>query len=203
MCTLIHISGGMDSVYTAYKHLVTEPRNKLFLHHIKLRHRAENRLEQEQQAVNNVLAWFNLQGLRNYEYFESVFDYGNLPRIAIKDIQVVSVFSAIMLKTPFFGNISKIKVPWHKGEVHLEEKKRGHRIRKILQALEAREVELEFPIAHMSRQEMAADMPKELLDMCHCCRKPVGNEACGKCATCKELADAGINIEKNQFQLNQ
>jgi 7-cyano-7-deazaguanine synthase in queuosine biosynthesis len=191
--TLLHISGGMDSTYVLYDWLRNNPKKYILLHHVNLRHQAEDRLDLERKAVKNILTWLTDNGMGNFVYEESSFDYGSLSRITIKDIQIVSMFSAILLKHPKYRSVRKLLLAWHQGEVNSDEINRGYRVRNMLDCLEVgRKINLVFPIEHMSREDMAADMPIELLMLCHSCRKPVDGNNCGQCKTCLELIDADI-----------
>ena len=190
---LLHFSGGMDSTYVLYKHLLTRPFDRILVHHIQLRHTAEDRLQQEQRAVDHILHYFRTHGLTNFETHTSAFDYGTLPRISIKDIQIVSLFTGIILRTPRYSNIHTLHLSWHQGEVDNDEIKRGFRVRAMLTALDTgHDLRFNFPIADMSRADMAADMPPELLAMVHSCRKPTNGNHCRRCKTCLELKQAGI-----------
>jgi 7-cyano-7-deazaguanine synthase in queuosine biosynthesis len=191
--TLLHLSGGQDSTYVAYKWLKEHPNETLLLHHVNLKHRAENRLIVEKAAVQNILKYFKKIGLDNFIYKESSFDYGDLPRISIKDIQIVSLFSSIILKTPKYESIDTLLLSWHKGEVDREDIKKGFRVKKMLEALEVgRNIKLSFPIEFMTRKEMFDDTPKELTKYMWSCRKPRNGSHCGVCKTCIELKEEGI-----------
>lgn len=191
--TLLHLSGGQDSTYVAYKWLKEHPNETLLLHHVNLKHRAENRLIVEKYAVQNILKYFKKIGLDNFIYKESSFDYGDLPRISIKDIQIVSLFSSVILKTPKYKSIDTLLLSWHKGEVDREDIKKGFRVKKMLEALEVdRNIKLSFPIEFMTRKEMFEDTPKELTKYMWSCRKPRNGSHCGVCKTCIELKEEGI-----------
>jgi hypothetical protein len=77
----------------------------------------------------------------------------------------------------------------------------GHtdRVRAILDACEIprERYELVFPIEHLTRAQMAEDMPPDLLALCSCCRKPIAGRNCGRCITCNELREAGIIYKVN------
>lgn len=191
-CTLLHLSGGQDSTYVAWRWMKDNPDKVLMLHHINLYHRSENRLVYENEAVKKILNWFKANQLNNWVYFESDFSYGNLPRISIKDIQICSVFSGIIFRTAQFKRVRTLLLSWHHGEVDREDINRGFRVKAMLKALEVDGVELQFPIKDMTRRQMADDMPADLLRLVHTCRKPANHKACGKCKTCKEMKAAGI-----------
>src|SRR5690606_30924143 len=160
--------------------------------HINLVGRGENRLVQENRAVRKALEFFQSEGLDNFVYYESDFSYGNLPRISIKDIQICTVFSSIILRTPSFRNIKTLLLSWHLNEVNAPGIDRGFRVKALLKAFEIDGIQLEFPIGEMTRRQMADDMPEDLLKLVHTCRKPDKRGACGKCKTCKEMKEAGL-----------
>lgn len=194
MDTLLHLSGGQDSTYVLYTWLKNNPNKKLLVHHVNLHHKAENREFEEQKAVKKILKWLKQNGFKNFEYHESSFDYGTLPHISIKDIQVVALFTGIILRSRRFKSINKILMPWHKGEVNAQHINRGYRVRDLLFGLDipTEDYELIFPIENHTREQMAKEMPLELLKLCHCCRKPVNSKNCGHCRTCKELKAANL-----------
>src|SRR5690606_3686970 len=185
-------SGGQDSTYVAWKWLKDNPDEVLLIHHINLLSGAENRLAQENRAVRKILEFLRSEGLDNFVYHESDFNYGSLPRISIKDIQICTVFSSIILRTPQFNNIKTILLSWHKGEVNDPGIDRGFRVKALFKAFETEGINLEFPISEMTRRQMADDMPADLLKLAHTCRKPDMRGACGKCKTCMEMKEAGI-----------
>lgn len=193
---LLHFSGGQDSTYVLWKWLTTHPNKKLLVHHVELYHAHENRVIEEAKAVKEILGWLHKNGIQNFRYHESKFSYGTLPRLSIRDIQIVALFTGIILRTNNFGKIPKLLLSWHKGEVDRAEINRGIRVKKMLAALDVDDVTFDFPIEHMTREQMAAEMPAELLALCWTCRRPQNARACGTCKTCKEMKAAGIPLRR-------
>lgn len=189
--TLLHLSGGQDSTYVAWKWLKEHPNEALLIHHVNLLSGAENRLAQENRAVRKVLEFLRSEGLDNFVYHESDFNYGTL-HVSIRDIQICTVFSAIILRMKAFSHIKKILLAWHKGEVNAPGINRGYRVKAMLKAFEIEGIELEFPIEQHTRKMMADEMPDKLLALCHTCRRPDRRGACGKCKTCLEMKKAGL-----------
>lgn len=194
MKALLALSGGLDSTYVAWKWLTENPHGHLVMFHVDLYHAAEDRLEAEKAAVENILNYFHSQGLNNFTYLgNTIFSYGKLPRITIKDIQIVAMFKAIILKTPRFQRINTVLLSWHKGEVNREDINRGHRVKTMFKALEVgREIKLEFPIEHKTRKEMVEEMPLPLRRLVSSCRKPKEGKPCYTCKTCREYIQEGI-----------
>lgn len=184
---LLALSGGLDSVYVAYDFMKNNPDKRLLMFHVELYHKIENRLYQEKDAVDNILNWFNNNGFKNYDYIgDCIFNYGKMRDIGLKDIQIVAMFKANLLKTQA-KDIDSVLLPWHKGEVNRSDIKRGYRIKKMFEACElTRPITLEFPIENMSRKDMIDQMPVELLKFVKSCRKPKGDKPCLICRTCLE-----------------
>lgn len=183
---LINLSGGLDSTYTAYTLLKENPDKQFLFFHLILINQ-EKRHEAEIKAVQNVLKYFKENGLNNFEYIESTFDYGDLSRVTIKDIQIVAMFNAIILKSPKWSKIDEIPLCWHKGEVNLAGEK-GQRVLTMFKTLEVeRPIKLTFPIEHLTRRQMIDNMPKELLNFVTSCRnKDKDNNTCGTCSACEQ-----------------
>ena len=190
--TLLQFSGGQDSSYVAWKWLTDNPDKVLLLHHINLYHYKEDRVDYENKAVHNILDWFQKNDINNWLYYESDFSYGNLPRISIKDIQICALFAGIIFRTPTFKTLDTLLLSWHIGEVNAPEIGRGYRVLDMFKALQVEGVTLEFPIEFHTREQMASEMPSELLQLVHTCRRPIKDKACGKCKTCKEMIKAKI-----------
>jgi 7-cyano-7-deazaguanine synthase in queuosine biosynthesis len=196
--TLIHFSGGQDSTYALWDWLRKNPDKRCLVHHVHLQNPMETRDKEESRAVKKILRWLRDKGMKNYVYYDSGFQYGSLPGF-VKDIQVVAMFTAIILRSREFTNVKEVMLSWHKGEVDADHIRRGFRVRAILDACEVprKRYELVFPIEHLTRAEMAAEMPPELLALCSSCRKPIAGRNCGRCATCQELRDAGLIYRVN------
>lgn len=193
--TLIHFSGGMDSSFALYDWLRTNKDNhreqNIIVHHIQFN--SNLRTLRETLAVERTLEFFVQRGLTKFEYFVSGFEQGTLPHLGLKDIQIVSLYTAMILKQPTF-NVDKILVPWHKGETSDNPVKKGYRIKNALKGFGVETLpEFIFPIEHLTRREIATLMQKELLEITSSCRKPLSiTENCGVCRTCQELKEAGI-----------
>lgn len=187
--TLLHLSGGQDSTFVLWDWLRKNPDRTILVHHVNFYHPAENRLHEEKRAVRKILRWLKNEGLDNFIFQESEFAYGTLPYISVKDIQIVSVFTAMILRTSSFTSIDTLLLSWHKGEVDSQEINRGFRVKKVLEGFEidSSKIRFEFPIMDMTRQDMYDEMPLELFNMIHTCRKPLHGNPCGRCKTCLEM----------------
>ena len=194
---MIALSGGLDSIYALWKWFNTWPGESIVIHHVELRHRAENRLEPERRAVENIMNWFRAQGYDNFFYHTSGWDYGDIPRIHLKDIQIVAMFSAALLKMKEYSTVNNLILSWHKGEVNAPSNNRGFRVRNMLRTMEVpRYINFLFPIEHLTRRQMVEELPEELLSFVHSCRSPLNEdgEPCGKCIACKQYLKEGLEV---------
>jgi len=189
---LIHLSGGQDSTFTLWDYLNRNPNSRVVVHHVNLRHISENRHKKESQSARAIVQHFKKLGY-NIIPHESTFDYGTLPKIAVKDIQIIALFTSIIQKTSSLA-CKELLLSWHKGEVHLNEDEQGQRVKRLLNAYEAKIDKISFPIQHLTRSDMYNLMPKELFEMCWVCRSPINDEPCQKCKTCKEFIDSDLPI---------
>src|SRR5690606_8661524 len=97
---LINLSGGIDSTYAAYKYLRENPNKKLLLHHCVLKN-FQNRWPKEKEAVEKVLQYLERKNLKNFDYIETVFDYGGIGSM-IHDIEMIGFMTAIILRNQNF-----------------------------------------------------------------------------------------------------
>jgi len=185
---LIEVSGGMDSVYCLWKFLKENPKEYVLAHHIILKYKGPRREKEEKLACDNIVKWLRTHGLNNFEYNESVFEYGNLLR-PILDVQVVAFFSGIIFKDIAFSNIKTLIIPLRKNEYV----KRETKIKLILNSLEISPLpEILLPILNSNRREMADKMPADLLALVNSCRRPINGRPCKLCPPCKEWIEAGL-----------
>jgi len=165
---------------------------KLLVHHVNLKHRFEDRSQVEKDCCAKTIDWLLTKGYK-FDVHQSTFFYGDLPKIAIKDIQIVSVFTAIIFRT---YQVDNLLLSWHKGEVNREDINKGFRVRKVLEALESPMPKFVFPIENMTRADMVAVLPKKLYEFVSSCRTPRGVDPCGKCVTCLEYLNQKLSLPK-------
>lgn len=193
---MMSFSGGMDSVYVLYSFLRDNPKSKILVHRVDLNSPNISRLPYESKATANVFKWLRDNGLNNFEEYSSTFDYGTLPYIGLRDIQVAGFFAAIIINTPKWKSIDTILFPWHKGEVNRITADKGIRIRNLFLGLGIeRKINFAFPIEEMSRKDMFKDMPLDLYNLVSSCRRPSAKGACQKCRTCLEYIKDGLECK--------
>lgn len=192
---LVMFSGGLDSTAMLVK-LLTETQDPLRVHHIRMANR-EDRAEAEQAAVERIVAWCR-ERYRPFRYSESALDFQELEAIPIDYLCVAFVACQVAIDTP---GCNRIAVAALARDTDIEN--RAARQRRVFDALyecyRARklgeaEVQWVYPVYHATKRELAAVLPRELLEMTWSCRRPVraaqGFRACGACKAC--LARAGI-----------
>ena len=191
--TLLSFSSGFDSTAVAYDYLKRNPDKTLLLHHIKLKN-WEGRLDYEYAAVQKILRWFKANGLNNYEYLESSFDYGTI-RAIIKDYKVWSFFQGTILFHR--KNINYVLMGSHAASHFGQPETEGEkaRIRMVHYVANRKNIEFIYPLIKNTKADTLRMMPKELRDLCWYCRKPKNGRVCGTCATCKT-----VNIAYEQLR---
>jgi 7-cyano-7-deazaguanine synthase in queuosine biosynthesis len=195
MTTLVMFSGGLDSTAMLVK-LLAETKDELRVHHIRMANR-EQRAEAEQAAVERIVAWCGGR-YRPFRYSESALDFAALEAIPIDYLCVAFVACQVAIDTP---GCNRIAIAALARDTDIEN--RAARQRRVFDALyecyRARklgepEVQWIYPVYHATKRELAAALPRELLEMSWSCRRPVrtaqGFQACGACKAC--LARAGI-----------
>jgi 7-cyano-7-deazaguanine synthase in queuosine biosynthesis len=188
-------SGGLDSTAMLVK-LLAESKDELRVHHIRMQNR-EGRAQAEQSAVERIVAWCR-DRYRPFRYSESALDFRSLEAIPIDYLSIAFVACQVAIDTP---RCDRIAVAALARDTDIEN--RSARQRRVFETLyecyRARklgepEVQWIYPVYHSSKQELAAALPRELLDLTWSCRRPVPEgqawRACGACKAC--LARQGI-----------
>lgn len=180
---LLNISGGVDSVYVAWDHLRNR-RGRLLLHHCEFRTKSR-RWEAEAKALNEVLAWFDANGLTDYEIARTGFDYGTLD--TIWDIEVIGFLTGVILrKRP---EINTVLLTATADDMELKNiSRRQKRRADIIELVANRPVRLIQPVSHVRKAAMIAELPADLYALTWSCRKPKDGKPCGKCYTCRTIA---------------
>jgi len=189
------LSGGLDSAAMLVK-LLAETQDELRVHHIRMANR-EQRAEAEQAAVERIVAWCR-DRYRAFRYTESALDFAELEAIPIDYLCVAFVACQVAIDTP---GCNRVAVAALSRDTDIEN--RAARQRRVFDALyecyRARklgeaEVQWIYPVYHASKRELAAALPRELVEMTWSCRRPVRTggvfRPCGACKAC--LARAGI-----------
>src|SRR3954468_13868870 len=188
-------SGGLDSTAMLVK-LLEETKDELRVHHVRMA-KKEGRDGAEQAAVERIVACCR-ERYRPFRYSESALDFTALEAIPIDYVCIAFVACQVAIDTP---RCNRIAVAALARDTDIEN--RSARQRRVFDALyecyRARklgepEVQWIYPVYHATKRELAAALPRELVDLSWSCRRPVraagGFRPCGACKAC--LARAGI-----------
>jgi len=195
MTTLVMYSGGLDSTAMLAK-LLAETDDELRVHHIRMANR-EDRADAEQAAVERIVAWCR-DRYRPFRYSESALDFTGLEAIPIDYVCIAFVACQVAIDTP---RCNRIAVAALARDTDIEN--RSARQRRVFDTLyecyRARklgepEVQWIYPVYHSTKRELAAALPRELVELTWSCRRPVRDaeqwRPCGACKAC--LARQGI-----------
>ena len=192
---LVNYSGGVDSVYAAYRALRNG--DKVYLHHCVLKSRV-SRHTQEKKAVGNTIDYFKGHGMENFKYIETSFDYGNLDYM-IYDVELIGFITGIILKKPAHKNISRVIVSVNAEDPTGIDINTPRRVsaNALAEQVAGRKIDWEYPFIHMTKKEVMEDMPPELLKMTWWCRRPQKNNTpCNACNSCKSTAKVVKSLTK-------
>lgn len=187
MTMLVMFSGGLDSTAMLVK-LLAEEHEELRVHHIRMTN-AERRDLAESRAVRAIVAYCRAR-YRAFRYSESALDFSALEAIPIDYLAIAFVACQVAIDTPGCNRVAVGALAADTDIVNrsarqqrvFEEMYACYRARKLGEP----RVEWIFPVYHTPKAELAASLPRELLDLTWSCRRPVdGFRPCGACKACK------------------
>lgn len=190
--TILMLSGGVDSTYCAWDYLRKNPNKDLLLYHIDF-NSWEGRREYELKAVDNIIRYFKENGLDNFQFYRSHFDYGDVGYINY-DVVTFASFTGNILRIPKFRTVKYIITSTCLEEANSfggttnSEKLSRHTRKEEITKLTACRGDLEWyrPIAHLGKKDMLEEMPEELVSYIWYCRRPTPEGLpCQVCHTCK------------------
>jgi len=195
MTTLVMFSGGLDSTAMLLK-LLAETQDELRVHHIRMANR-EARAAAEQTAVERIVGWCR-ERYRPFRYSESALDFTALEAIPIDYLSIAFVACQVAIDTP---RCNRVAVASLARDTDIENRSaRQRRVFDVMyecyryRQLGEPDMQWIYPVYHATKRELAAALPRELLEMTWSCRRPVrapqGLRPCGACKAC--LARAGI-----------
>lgn len=190
--TILPFSGGVDSTYCLWKYLKDNPNKTLLVHHVNMKNK-QGRMEYEKKAVHSILEWLQNNGLGNFKFIESGFDYGNIS-ILHHDIVIIAFTTAVILRSPQYKNVTTVIATSNKEESsgqsieYLENTaKRKIRLKTLHNVAERNNIKVIYPIYNTPKQQLIAEMPTELFELCWYCRTPRNGKPCGNCFTCRRV----------------
>jgi 7-cyano-7-deazaguanine synthase in queuosine biosynthesis len=194
----INLSGGVDSTYYLWRFLRENPDSKVLVHHCLLN---EARKEVEKTATDKIINYLRTQGIENFTYTESRFTrkgiHGNL-----MDIDIIGFMSSLVLKNKIkYPDIKTIILPYCYEETpiirkhfadnislkNMDTKNRTKRFIDVIELMSRRKYNFIIPYIKKTKQEMIAEMPKELFELTWYCRAPKEGKPCMKCFNCKRV----------------
>jgi len=174
---------------------------RLHVHHIHLR-TTENRADAEYRAVKQILRWFRQKQFTGFTYTENIIDYGTL-NFTVKDYASYAYVAGMILANPRNKHIKTLIHPRHleafnlrRGQSFEGAAERSNQVLTgIPKLISRRDVQLEFPIGDMTKQEIIDACPPDLLRLAWYCRRPRRGGSvftpCHACHTCKQVDAAG------------
>jgi hypothetical protein len=197
MDTLIHYSGGIDSVNVAWNYLRKNPHKILLIHHIRLKNR-EGRHLTEAAAVANTLKWFQDNGYSNFKYIETTYEQPDECFIPL-DVYLYIGYMTPMIFRSYRGLKyllrPAVKDDYPEGTTYpLPREIDAEKICAIL--LNKMPISL-MPNLNKTKKEEIAELPIELFNLSWWCRRPIQEQNCHKCKTCKvvDLALQELEID--------
>jgi|SRR5690606_3936515 len=193
--TLLLLSGGLDSAYCLWKHVRTG--QPIRTHHVVLADH-EGRQEVERVATQRVLAWVHAKvpGSRALiQHTESRVSFGDLRWIP-KNYHLWAYWTGVIMAAPSGRAITDIILPRHSdafagGPTGPSARRSDTAYKGHVKLIAGREPVLRYPMAHLTKAQVIADMPQGLIDASWWCRTPRNGTRCHKCATCK-LVDPAL-----------
>lgn len=194
----MNLSGGVDSTYYLWRFLRENPESKVLVHHCLLN---ESRKEVEKKATDNVIEWLRANGYNNFSYAESKFTRKGIVG-SIMDVDIIGFMSGLVLKNRTkYPDIKTVLLCYCHEETpiirkHLEQgiglkkmdtKNRTRRFIDVIELMSRRKFNFIIPYIKKTKQEMIAEMPKELFEMTWYCRAPKDGKPCMKCFNCKRV----------------
>lgn len=185
------LSGGIDSVQALHARCEAGlPTRTHFVHLIN----HEGRTASERHAVERVLRRFRRDYPGLITHSQSTFDYGDLGYL-VKDHNSHGLWAAIILADPANEHITQVVRTFHRDSVRggLDSPagraaERGWREPvERLTAKRAQPVEFVYPQVNMTKGEIMAALPPDLLRMCWYCRRPRYGRTCHECHTCRQV----------------
>ena len=182
-------SGGLDSTAMLVQ-LLGESREPLRVHHIHMQN-AEGRAGAEQAATDAIVAWCRAR-YRPFQYSQSGLDFRGLEAIPIDYISIAFVACQVAIDTP---GCRRIAVGSLARDTDIEN--RSARQRRVFDEMYAcyrarklgePSVEWVYPVYRRSKQDLAAGLPRELVELTWSCRRPLAEGSryrpCGACKAC-------------------
>lgn len=189
---LVNLSGGIDSTYLLWRYLCDGV--DVLVHHCSMEN-SEHRAAAEDQAVDRIVRHLRAKG-HDFELVTTAMDVSALRRLT--DPQVLGFLTGLIgrqhpdLEVALGYSASDRPAQ----DRDLEWAAKG---RQIAELVAGREITWLWPLAEITKPQIIAALPPELLALTWSCRHPRNGRQgrpCGRCLTCKRLAkerrEAGV-----------
>lgn len=189
MDTLLLLSGGLDSAWCLRQRVLAGLPTRT--HHVILRDH-EGRASVESAATKRVLNWmYSNGGSSLIQHTESTVDFGTVRWIP-KNFYLWAYWAGTIMAAPTGQDITKVILPRHSdaftgGPASPGALKSDQAYTTIIELMAQRAPQLLFPMSHLTKAEVIADMPDDLLQACWWCRRPKYGKPCHKCQTCQQV----------------
>lgn len=195
-------SGGLDST-AALVRLLTETRDDLRVHHIRMQNR-EGRADAEQAAVESIVEWCGRR-FRSFHFSQSGLDFSALRAIPIDFISVAYVACQVAIDTPGCNRIAVGTLARDLDEIKRSVCAAQRRVfAPMYECYRARKlgepvIDWVYPVYALTKAQIAALLGPDLRSLTWSCRRPVatreGHEPCGKCKPCRARIDISAALQ--------
>lgn len=186
---MMGLSGGLDSVFVMYKWLSENPTKRLLVHHCRLVNRF-GRQPLETASARATVEWCRAHGLDNFDYIETSIDVGDLTSLPYDEF-LLTVLNGVILRDARYRRIPVLLMPTPKDEYQrlgARLTKRRVKSRRIRSEFVTTGIVTEYPIEHMTKEQVLAACPAELRAVSWSCRAPTADGGrCHTCHTCRQI----------------
>lgn len=198
---VIPLSGGIDSTAAAYLTLSQNPDKNYLIYRIQLWNGTSgHRTIREDLATEQILNWFEENGLKNFAFRKLSFDYSSLSMMPpIWDSDAVNFIASVVVQAhPEIDEFIEGAIANDFEDPGFQ--KRLDKIAKLFYLSAERspgDFKFSFPVREMTKKELLELLPESLLRLTWSCRYPeIGAPytfvRCHKCPQCKVI-DSVLN----------
>lgn len=186
---LLLLSGGIDSALCLYQRAAAGLPTRT--HHVVLKDH-EGRQDVEAKATRDVLDYMQRKFGTQIRHSESGMDFGRMwiPR----NLHAWGYWAGVLLAAPANRHINELVVPSHidsnlRKSLPMDQYiARVDRIyRSHIETICRRPITISHPLVAMTKADILAAIPKDLLALCWWCRRPQNGQVCHKCHTCRQV----------------
>lgn len=187
---LVNLSGGIDSTFALWRYLTDDV--AVAVHHCHMEN-SEHRASAETAATADVLAWLASGGLVPVEAIETSMDVSAVKRLT--DPQVIGFLTGLICRERRDLEVALTYSASDRParDPSIEWFARGPR---FAEQLAGRTITWHWPLRDLTKPQIIAAMPPDLLDRCWTCRRPENGRPCRRCATCRRLRTERVEAQQ-------